>query len=187
MRAPLQRRRTRSSSPLRPSRSWILRSNHRCPRPGVAGMSNLLETRMTTKVLVAGVGMVKFTKPGKSEMYDVMGARAASAALADAGVDYGKVQQAYAGFVSGDTCSGQTALYGVGLTGIPIINVNNACASGSTALFLARQAVASGTVDVALAVGFEQMSPGALASTNTDRTPTTVRHDEATRLSRGWQ
>lgn len=142
---------------------------------------------MTTKVLVAGVGMVKFTKPGKSEMYDVMGARAASAALADAGVDYGKVQQAYAGFVSGDTCSGQTALYGVGLTGIPIINVNNACASGSTALFLARQAVASGTVDVALAVGFEQMSPGALASTNTDRTPTTVRHDEATRLSRGWQ
>ncbi len=119
---------------------------------------------MSEKVLIAGVGMVKFTKPGKSDMYDVMGANAAKAALADAGIGYEQVQQAYAGFVNGDTCSGQTALYGVGLTGIPIINVNNACATGSTALFLARQAVASGQVDVAMAVGFEQMNPGALSA-----------------------
>lgn len=141
---------------------------------------------MTSKAFVAGVGMVKFTKPGKSEMYDVMGAKATISALEDAGIDYKEVQQAYAGFVMGDTCSGQTALYNVGLTGIPIVNVNNACSSGSTALFLARQAVASGLVDVALAVGFEQMTPGALASANPDRTPTTVRHDAATKIARGW-
>lgn len=133
---------------------------------------------MSETVRIAGVGMVKFTKPGKSEMYDVMGAQAARAALEDAGIAYAEVQQAYTGFTSGDTCSGQTALYGVGQTGIPIVNVNNACATGSTALFLARQAVASGQVDVALALGFEQMMPGALAADST-RTPITVRLDAA--------
>ena len=133
---------------------------------------------MSTQVLIAGVGMVKFTKPGKSEMYDVMGAKAARAALADAGITYEDVQQAYVGFASGDTCSGQTALYGVGQTGIPVINVNNACASGSTALFLARQAVMSGQVEVALALGFEQMNPGALSADNS-RTPITLRIDAA--------
>jgi acetyl-CoA acetyltransferase len=71
--------------------------------------------------------------------------------------------------VIGDTTSGQQALYQVGVTGIPIVNVNNACATGSTALFLARQAVESGAVDVALAVGFEQMLAGALASPFRDR------------------
>jgi len=142
---------------------------------------------MGNKVLVAGVGMVKFTKPGKSEMYDVMAGDAAARALTDAGIEYSQVQQAYAGFVSGDTCSGQTALYRLGLTTIPVINVNNACASGSTALFLARQAVQSGAVDVALAVGFEQMNPGALAGSDAAaRTPITVRIDEATRKIRGW-
>lgn len=122
-----------------------------------------------SKVYVAGVAMVPFTKPGRSETYDVMGAEAAFAALADAGIAYSKVEQAYAGFVYGDSTSGQKALYSVGLTGIPIINVNNACATGSTALFLARQAVESGAVDVALAVGFEQMMPGALDVMFTDR------------------
>jgi acetyl-CoA acetyltransferase len=133
---------------------------------------------MSATIRVAGVGMVKFSKPGKSEMYDVMGAKAARAALADAGIDYTEVQQAYAGFVSGDTCSGQTALYALGQTGIPVINVNNACATGSTALFLARQAVQTGQVDVALALGFEQMMPGAL-SANSERTPITARIDAA--------
>lgn len=121
------------------------------------------------KAWVAGVGMVPFKKPGASEAYDAMGAHAARLALEDAGIGYGEVQQAYAGFVYGDSTSGQQALYKVGLTGIPIVNVNNACATGSTALFLARQAVESGAVDVALALGFEQMNPGALGVTATDR------------------
>lgn len=138
------------------------------------------------KALIAGVGMVKFVKPGKNEQYDVMGAKAARTALEDAGIKYEQVQQAYAGFVSGDTCSGQTALYGLGLTQIPIVNVNNACSTGSTALFMARQAVMSGMVDVALALGFEQMSPGALSLGAADRTPITIRIDNAMRSIRGY-
>jgi acetyl-CoA acetyltransferase len=79
------------------------------------------------------------------------------------------VQQAYVGYVFGDSTSGQTAIYGVGLTGIPVINVNNNCATGSTALYLARQAVESGAVECAIALGFEQMVPGALKGAYTDR------------------
>jgi len=115
-------------------------------------------------VVVAGVGMVPFAKPGTSDGYGVMGENAARAALEDAGVDYGAVQQAYVGFVYGDSTCGQAALYGLGLSGIPIVNVNNNCSTGSSALWLARQAVASGTVDCALALGFEQMQPGALTA-----------------------
>ena len=93
-----------------------------------------------------------------------MAAQAAALALADAGLDYAAVQQAYAGYVYGDSTCGQRALYEVGMTGIPVVNVNNNCSTGSTALFLARQAVESGAVDCVLAVGFEQMEPGALAA-----------------------
>jgi sterol carrier protein 2 len=121
------------------------------------------------KVFVTGVGMIPFAKPGASAPYHVMAAEAARAALQDAGVDYGEVEQAYAGYVYGDSTCGQKALYGVGMTGIPIVNVNNNCSTGSTALFLARQAVASGALDCVLVLGFEQMSPGALGSVFTDR------------------
>jgi acetyl-CoA acetyltransferase len=120
-------------------------------------------------VLVAGVGMVPFAKPGKSPPYTVMASQAAREALADARVAYAAVQQAYVGYVYGDSCAGQRALYEVGLTGIPIVNVNNNCATGSTALFLARQAVATGAVECALAVGFEQMMPGPLLKVFQDR------------------
>ncbi|MFJ4291873.1 lipid-transfer protein [Cupriavidus sp. NPDC089707] len=122
-----------------------------------------------SKVVVAGVGMIPFTKPGASGTYIEMGAEAARRALADAGIGYDKVQQAYAGYVYGDSTSGQAALYPVGMTQIPIINVNNNCSTGSTALYLARQAVESGAVDCAIALGFEQMSPGALDAVFNDR------------------
>ena len=120
-------------------------------------------------VVVAGVGMIPFSKPGTSEPYPVMAARAIRAALNDSGVPYDKVQQAYAGYVYGDSTAGQRGLYEVGMTGIPVINVNNNCSTGSTALFLARQAVESGAVDCVLAFGFEQMKPGALGSIFDDR------------------
>ncbi|WP_458763729.1 lipid-transfer protein [Cupriavidus basilensis] len=126
---------------------------------------------MTRKVFVAGVGMIPFKKPGTSETYDIMGAHAVRQALEDAGIDYADVQQAYAGYVYGDSTCGQKALYHAGMTGIPVINVNNNCATGSSALFLARQAVQSGAVDCALAVGFEFMQPGALSSKWSDRAP----------------
>jgi acetyl-CoA acetyltransferase len=120
-------------------------------------------------VVVAGVGMVPFAKPGASQSYEVMGETAARAALDDAGLDYAGVQQAYVGFVYGDSTCGQAALYGLGLSGIPIVNVNNNCSTGSSALWLARQAVASGMVDCALALGFEQMQRGALTAQFPDR------------------
>ena len=88
------------------------------------------------------------------------GRRGGQLALADAGIGYDSVQQAYVGYVYGDSTCGQRALYEVGMTGIPIVNVNNNCSTGSTALFLARQAVASGAVDCVLALGFEQMQAG---------------------------
>jgi acetyl-CoA acetyltransferase len=126
-------------------------------------------SNMSNKVVVAGVGMIPFTRPGASDNYPTMGASAARAALADARIDYTLVEQAYVGYVFGDSTSGQVAIYGVGLTGIPIVNVNNNCATGSTALFLAHQAVASGAVECVMALGFEQMAPGALKSAYADR------------------
>lgn len=114
------------------------------------------------RVCVAGVGMIPFKKPGGSEPYHVMGSQAARLAIEDAGVAYQDVAQAYAGYVHGHSTSGQRALYGVGMTGIPVINVNNNCSSGSTALFLARQAIRSGIAECVLALGFEEMKPGAL-------------------------
>lgn len=141
---------------------------------------------MNRKVWVAGVGMIPFSKPGASEPYSVMGMRAARVALQDAGVPYDAVQQAYAGYVYGDSSSGQAVVYGVGLTGIPVFNVNNNCASGSSALFLARQAVESGAVECALAVGFEQMVPGALKSVYEDRPSPLAEFIEAMTDAQGY-
>ncbi|MDN7139753.1 lipid-transfer protein [Pseudomonas sp. JQ170] len=124
---------------------------------------------MMQKVVVAGVGMIPFVKPGQSETYAVMGEQAVRLALADAGVGYESIQQAYASYVFGDSTCGQRVLYNVGMTGIAVLNVNNNCASGSSALFLANQAIASGMVDIVLAFGFEQMIPGAIGSAFPDR------------------
>ena len=124
---------------------------------------------MTIPVFVSGVGMIPFAKPGASDTYDVMGAAATRLALADAGLGYDDIEQAYVGYVYGDSTAGQKALYGVGMTGIPIVNVNNNCSTGSTALFLARQAVASGVAECVLALGFEQMAPGAITAQFPDR------------------
>ncbi|MEJ8846871.1 lipid-transfer protein [Variovorax rhizosphaerae] len=134
---------------------------------------------MTQDVFVAGVGMIPFTKPGASEPYPQMAAKATRAALADAGIGYELVQQAYVGYVYADSTAGQAALYDVGMSGIPIVNVNNNCSTGSTALFLARQAVASGAAECVLALGFEQMMPGALGAVFKDRPTPFERFDNA--------
>ena len=128
------------------------------------------------KVNVIGVGMVPFAKPGKSEEYNVMAAKAAKTALADAKVQYPEIQQAYAGYVFGDSTCGQRAVYEVGLTGIPVFNVNNNCSTGSTALMLAGQAIAGGLAECVLAVGFEQMQAGALDAKWNDRTNPMDKH-----------
>jgi acetyl-CoA acyltransferase len=125
---------------------------------------------MTVDVRVAGVGMVPFATPKAGKRYEDLGADAIRAALADSGLELADVQQAFASYVYGDSTCGQVALYQVGMTGVPVVNVNNNCSSGSSGLFLARQAVASGEVDVALAFGFEQMQRGALVEHWADRT-----------------
>ena len=125
---------------------------------------------MSNKARIIGVNMVKFAKPGSHEPYEVMGAKAIRGALEDAGIGYDEVQQAFAGYVYGDSACGQRTVYDVGMSGIPVFNLTNYCASGSSALFLARQAVEAGVVECALAFGFEEMKPGALASAWSDRT-----------------
>lgn len=135
---------------------------------------------MSTDALVAGVGMIAFAKPGAHLPYPEMAANAVHAALEDAGIGYELIQQAYVGYVYGDSTAGQRALYRVGMTGIPVVNVNNNCSTGSTALFLARQAVASGAVDCALALGFEHMTPGALGTVFKDRPSPFEPFDDAT-------
>jgi len=121
--------------------------------------------------------MTKFDKPGTKEGdYPDWAAEAGEKALADAGVPYDTVEQAYAGYCYGDSTCGQRAVYGLGLTGIPVLNVNNNCSTGSSALFLARQAVKGGIADCALAVGFEKMEKGSLGVKYTDRTNPIDKH-----------
>lgn len=129
-----------------------------------------------SNVRVAGVGMIPFTKPGQSEDWDVMAEKAIRLALEDAGISFDQIQQAYAGYLYADSTAGQSALYRIGSTGIPVINVNNNCSSGSSALYLARQMVEMGAADCVLAFGFEQMVPGALGSVFKDRKGTMALH-----------
>ena len=131
---------------------------------------------MTRKVNVIGVGMVPFAKPGKSEEYNVMAAKAGRTALEDARIPFGEVEQAFAGYVFGDSTCGQRAVYEIGLTGIPVFNVNNNCSTGSSALMLGAQAVAGGVAECVLVVGFEQMQKGALGAKWDDRTNPMDKH-----------
>ena len=122
-----------------------------------------------SKVFVAGVDMVKFAKPGQQKPYREMASTAIKGAVAEAGIDPQLIEQAYGSYIYGDSTCAQHAVYDAFMTGIPVVNVNNNCSSGSTAIFLARQAVQSGAVECALAFGFEEMQPGALGSHWDDR------------------
>jgi len=125
---------------------------------------------MSRPVYVVGVGMTKFEKPGRRQWdYPDMVKEAVTAALADAGIAYDVIEQVTVGYVYGESTSGQRAVYELGLTGVPVYNVNNACATGSTALFLGKQLVEGGSADVVLAAGFEKMKPGSISLTWDDR------------------
>ena len=133
------------------------------------------------RVFVIGVGMTKFEKPGRREDWDypAMAKEAGSKALEDAGISFDAVEQAHVGYVYGDSTSGQRAVYELGMTGIPITNVNNNCSTGSTALFLAAQSVRGGLAECALALGFEKMQPGSLQGGYADREQPLGRHIQA--------
>ncbi|KAF2885274.1 hypothetical protein ILUMI_20897 [Ignelater luminosus] len=130
------------------------------------------------KAYVIGVGMTKFIKPAKAnEDYPILAKKALSKALADCKITVKEVQQAFVGYVYGDSTSGQRAVYEVGMTGMPIYNVNNNCATGSTAVYLAKEAVETGRSDCVLALGFEKMERGSLSRKFVDRTDPLDRHE----------
>jgi acetyl-CoA acyltransferase len=133
---------------------------------------------MTNKVYVVGVGMTKFEKPDRRAGWDYpdMAKESGTKALADAGIDYTEVEQGYVGYVYGESTSGQRALYELGMTGIPIVNVNNNCSTGSTALYLAAQAIRGGLADCTIALGFEKMKPGSLSTSYDDRAQPMDKH-----------
>ncbi|KAH8807500.1 acetyl-CoA acetyltransferase [Xylogone sp. PMI_703] len=122
----------------------------------------------SSNAYVLGVGMTQFIKPRRTRFYTELGYEAGVKAMTDAKITYDDVQTGIASFCFGGTCSGQRVFYQFGMTGIPIYNTNNACASGSAALQLARTLVKSGTVDCVMAIGFEQMAPGPIGSGSDD-------------------
>ncbi|MGC2444065.1 lipid-transfer protein [Candidatus Binatus sp.] len=125
---------------------------------------------MGRKVYVVGVGMTKFEKPGsRSWDYPDMAKESGTKALQDAGISYENVEQAVVGYCYGESTCGERALYGLGMTGIPIYNVNNNCSTGSTALFMAKQFVEGGLSDCVMALGFEKMEKGSLGAKYMDR------------------
>uniref|UniRef100_F7A5Y1 Sterol carrier protein 2 n=1 Tax=Ciona intestinalis TaxID=7719 RepID=F7A5Y1_CIOIN len=134
--------------------------------------------RMGRNVYVIGVGMTKFEKPGRRENFDYpdMAKEAGLKALADAGISYHQVEQAAVGYCYGDSTCGQRALYQLGMTGIPIYNVNNNCSTGSTALFMAKQFIEGGLAECTMALGFEKMERGSLKDHWNDRTPPGLHH-----------
>ncbi len=126
---------------------------------------------MGRKVYVVGVGMTKYEKPGAKDWdYPDMAKEAGEKALADAGIAYDLIEQACVGYCYGDSTCGQRAIYTLGLTGIPIYNVNNNCSTGSTALYMAKQFIEGGIADCVLALGFEKMEKGSLGVKFNDRT-----------------
>jgi acetyl-CoA acetyltransferase len=142
---------------------------------------------MGERVFVIGVGMTKFEKSGSKDWdYPDMGREAGQKALADAGISYDLIEQAAVGYCYGDSTTGQRALYELGLTGIPAVNLNNNCSTGSSALWMARNFVAGGLADCALALGFEKMEKGSLGMKYDDRTMPMDKHFETMVEKRGF-
>jgi acetyl-CoA acetyltransferase len=138
------------------------------------------------ETFIVGVGMTKFEKPGARDWdYPDMAREAGEAALFDAGLDFAAIEHAFTGYCYGDSTSGQRALYELGMTGIPSVNVNNNCATGSSALYLASQYVRAGIADCVLALGFEKMERGSLGVKFADRVNPMGRHFSDMKARRG--
>lgn len=130
--------------------------------------------------------MTKFLRPGKHDLeYTDLANIAMSRAFRDAGVKFEEVDQAFAGYVYGDSTCGQRAIYTFGMTGIPIINVNNNCSTGSTAIYLAHNAISGGLANCVMALGFEKMFTGSLKSFFKDRANPLDLHNQIDKEMRG--
>lgn len=115
-------------------------------------------------VVIAGIGLIPWQRYNDREVHD-FSSEAVLKALEDSEMDWNDIQEAFCGSVYQGTCSGHQVLKEIGLTGMPIINVENACSSGSVAFLLAYQAIAAEIYDIVLAVGFEKMPRGPIPST----------------------
>ncbi|PJJ01654.1 acetyl-CoA acyltransferase [Streptomyces sp. 2333.5] len=146
---------------------------------------------MAGKAYIVGVGMTRFEKPetGDRQYWDLV-KEAGTAALADAGIGYQAVEQVPVGYCFQASTAGQRAAYELGLTGVPVYNVNNNCATGATALMMARQFVEGGLNDCVLALGFEKMKRGALgggADSGDFRTSPVARHYGVMAAAHGFE
>lgn len=118
---------------------------------------------MVNDVVIAGVGMTKFGRFLERGLKS-LGKEAVNAALEDAGITLDDIQAAYvgnsiAGVVTGqESIRGQVVLRSMGIGGIPVINIENACASSSSALHVASIAIKAGMYDCVLVLGVEKMT-----------------------------
>jgi len=132
---------------------------------------------MGRKVFIVGVGMTKFEKPFTKDWdYPDMVRESGTKAFEDAKLTIDDIEQVAMGYCYGDTTCGQRAFYELGLTGIPVYNVNNACTTASTALFMIKQFIEGGLIDCGMAIGFEKMEKGSLGAKYTDRTNPMDKH-----------
>jgi len=118
---------------------------------------------MATGVEIAGVGIHPFGRFGDTSVVE-LGVKAVRAALDDAGVGRGGFQAAFCGTVYSGVAAGHKVLTALGMTGIPIVNVEAGCASGGAALALGVDAIRSGRCDCVLVFGMEKMPKGIIRS-----------------------
>ena len=114
-------------------------------------------------VCIVGVGIHRFGRFPDKTFID-LGAKATLEALKDAKIGWEKIQAAYCGSVYSGSGAGSNMLAEVGLSGIPIMGVEAACAAGGVALKMGYQAIAHGEYDIVLTVGFEKMPKGFIVS-----------------------
>jgi acetyl-CoA acetyltransferase len=115
-----------------------------------------MSSKLSRRVFVVGVGMHPFGNEGIRATD--MGYVAGAAALDDAGIDFPEVGALYNGYLGAGITAGVHLAKDLGLTGLPVTHVENASATGSSAFGEAVHAVAGGRVDVAMALGFDDMN-----------------------------
>ncbi|VUC26996.1 unnamed protein product [Clonostachys rosea] len=138
-------------------------------------------------VYVVGVGLTEFIKPRGLRDYPEMGYEAGIKAMLDAQISYDQVQAGVGCYCYGDSGAGQRVFYQFGMTSIPIFNTNNACATGSSGLYLARTLIQNRAIDCALVVGFEKMQPGSIKSKWDDRASPTQLSSRMMKKTRGLE